>query len=284
LSRHRRGLRVRAGLHLRPGLHIRPGQQIRSAAFIAAAITLLVAAIVIVILLLSRHDGAATTHQPSAAPRPSPAVGALFARSAGGHLGGHFCTGSVVDSPGGDLVLTAAHCLAGHTAQQIAFIPGYVNGRAPYGIWTATRIIEDQNWQSSADPDDDFAFLVVSRPGSAVELQSLTGGEAIGIDGQAGVLVTVAGYPDGGNTQIRCQNTVILFSPTQLEFECTGYTDGTSGGPFLVDATSTGNPGTVIGVIGGYQQGGDSPSVSYAARFGPRMAALYQTAKVESAP
>jgi V8-like Glu-specific endopeptidase len=284
LSRHRRDLRIRVGLHLRPGLHIRPGQQVRSAALIAAAVTVVVAVLIILVVLISRQDGSPAAHRPNAAAAgPSPAVGALFARTAGGQLGSHFCTASVVDSPSGDLVLTAAHCLAGYSAQQIAFVPGYASGRAPYGVWTVTRIIEDRNWQSSADPDDDFAFLVVSRTGSPVKLQSLTGSEVVGIDGQAGGLVTVAGYPDGANSQIRCRNTLLLFSPTQLEFDCAGYTDGTSGGPFLVDATSSG-VGTVIGVIGGYQQGGDSSSVSYAARFGTSMTALYRTAKAESAP
>jgi hypothetical protein len=32
----------------------------------------------------------------------------------------------------------------------------------------------------------------------------------------------------------------------------------------------------VVGVIGGYEQGGLSPSVSYAARFETNMAALYK--------
>jgi hypothetical protein len=36
--------------------------------------------------------------------------------------------------------------------------------------------------------------------------------------------------------------------------------------------------GTVIGVIGGYEQGGDTPSVSYSARFGSSVRALYNKA------
>jgi hypothetical protein len=32
-------------------------------------------------------------------------------------------------------------------------------------------------------------------------------------------------------------------------------------------------------VIGGYEQGGDTPDVSYAAAFGPAVAALYQRAQ-----
>jgi hypothetical protein len=34
----------------------------------------------------------------------------------------------------------------------------------------------------------------------------------------------------------------------------------------------------VIGVIGGYEQGGDTPSVSYSARFGQAVRNLYNTA------
>jgi hypothetical protein len=38
--------------------------------------------------------------------------------------------------------------------------------------------------------------------------------------------------------------------------------------------------GTVIGVIGGYQQGGATEAISYAAVPGPRIAALYRAATV----
>jgi hypothetical protein len=36
-------------------------------------------------------------------------------------------------------------------------------------------------------------------------------------------------------------------------------------------------------VIGGYQQGGDSPAVSYAAMFGQNVLSLYVTAQWDSA-
>ncbi|HXF20282.1 MAG TPA: hypothetical protein VN597_07475 [Streptosporangiaceae bacterium] len=36
--------------------------------------------------------------------------------------------------------------------------------------------------------------------------------------------------------------------------------------------------GTVIGVIGGYQQGGNTPSVSYSAGFGRAVRTLYEAA------
>jgi hypothetical protein len=48
----------------------------------------------------------------------TPAVGALFTIS-GGHLGTHFCTASVVNSPVKDLVITAAHCMHGKQPGQV---------------------------------------------------------------------------------------------------------------------------------------------------------------------
>jgi hypothetical protein len=77
-------------------------------------------------------------------------------------------------------------------------------------------------------------------------------------------------------------NWTKLFSPTQLEFDCGGYTDGTSGGPFLANVSASSGQGTVIGVIGGYEQGGDLPQVSYSVAFGAAVAVLYQTAKAAS--
>jgi V8-like Glu-specific endopeptidase len=207
----------------------------------------------------------------------TPAVGALFTVTSGGGLGGHFCSASVVDSPARDLVITAAHCVGGGGSSQIAFVPAYDNGRMPYGIWRVIRVIVDQSWISSANPNADVAFLTVSAPDGA-RIQDITGGERLGIGQAAGQYVRVIGYPQATNVPIRCGNLARRFSPTQLVFDCGGYTDGTSGGPLLDDVNPTTGLGTVIGVIGGYQQGGDTPSVSYAARFGALVADLYKTA------
>jgi hypothetical protein len=63
-----------------------------------------------------------------------------------------------------------------------------------------------------------------------------------------------------------------------MVFECANYTDGTSGGPFLANVSARTGEGWVIGVIGGYQNGGDTPDVSYSPRFFSAILALYQTA------
>ncbi len=218
----------------------------------------------------------------TATPGQAQTVGALFTLTPTGALGSHFCTASVVDSPTGNLLVTAAHCVSARSAGEVAFVPDYADGRMPYGIWMVTRVFVDQAWSSSADPDDDFAFLVVSQRGSKANIQQFTGGEAIETGTPAGQKVKVAGYPDGAGTVIACVNTAMAYSPTQFVFDCGGFADGTSGSPLLVGITTPGSPGTVIGVIGGFQQGGDTPSVSYAARFSTDMAALYRTAVAEA--
>jgi V8-like Glu-specific endopeptidase len=210
----------------------------------------------------------------------TPAVGALFTIS-DGRLGTHFCTASVVHSPQGDLILTAAHCLTGYSVTSpasIAFVPGYVDGATPEGIWPVTRIFVDRQWEAAADPDDDFAFLTVAQPGSSTPIEYVTGAEHLGTGESAAAVTRVVGYPDTLAQPIVCQNRTSMFSSTQMQFDCGGFTEGTSGSPFLVDPGGSGGAVSVIGVIGGYEQGGDSPSVSYAAALGANAQALYDVA------
>jgi len=206
----------------------------------------------------------------------TPAVGALFTLS-GGRLGSHFCTASVIHSPNGDLVITAAHCVSG-SAADLAFVPGYNAGAAPYGIWIVTRVYVDASWSASSDPDDDVAFLRVSQPGSTVPIEDVTGAERLRTGAPARQLVEVIGYPDSADQAVTCRNWTREPMADQLEFDCGGYTDGTSGGPFLADVDPRTGRGTVIGVIGGYEQGGLTPQVSYSAMFGADVMALYQVA------
>ena len=163
-------------------------------------------------------------------PGTSPAVGALFHIT--GHitsrttnrgdrpqLGSHFCTASVVNSPSGDLVMTAAHCVSGLAAGQIAFVPGYRDGATPFGVWTVTSVIVDRAWLAAASPDDDVAFLVVRRAGTAASVQSFTGGERLGIGQPVGQLVQVTGYPQTTGAPVTCLNRANWLSPAQMQFD-----------------------------------------------------------------
>jgi V8-like Glu-specific endopeptidase len=204
------------------------------------------------------------------------AVGALFTTKSG-KLSQHFCTASVVHSPNGDLAVTAAHCVTG--VGSVVFVPGYDNGKMPYGIWPVTHVYTTQKWQSSSDPDDDFAFLQLgSADSESGPIENITGAEQLGAGWKSHTFVQVIGYPDATNQPVWCANWTQSFSSTQLQFDCGDYTNGTSGGPFLAAVSESSGQGTVIGVIGGYEQGGDTPSVSYSAVFGPDVDTLYQTA------
>lgn len=211
----------------------------------------------------------------------TPAVGALFTTTGSGKLGTHFCTASVVHSPHGDLAITAAHCVWHHSGV-IDFVPGYHGGNAPYGIWTVSKVIVDQAWSASANQDDDVAFLILSKPGSGTKIENVTGAERMGSGQPASPPVQVIGYPDGGDRPVTCRGPTSVPLPRQLEFDCGRYTNGTSGGPFLFNVDPATGDGTVIGVIGGYQQGGDLPQISYSAAFGLNVEALYQTAVSQS--
>ena len=208
----------------------------------------------------------------------TPAVGALFTTSEG-TLAHHFCTASVVSSPHGDLAITAAHCVSGTSG--VVFVPGYDRGAAPYGVWTVTKVYVDRSWQTSADPDDDVAFLQVGQPGSSVPVEDVTGAEQVATGTPTRQLVEAIGYPDSGDDPIACRNWTREPMSDQLEFDCGGYTNGTSGGPFLADVDPQTGQGTVIGVIGGYEQGGLAPQISYSSLFGASVAALYQLAAAD---
>jgi V8-like Glu-specific endopeptidase len=181
------------------------------------------------------------------------------------------------------MVITAAHCMAGYMAspQQVTFIPGYHDGKAPYGVWTTARVIVDNAWAAAADPDDDVAFLIVTGSSGATRIENLTGAEQLGVGHSAGV-VRVVGYPNSGARPIACQNQATVFSTWQLRFDCAGFTNGTSGGPFLANVSPATGNGLVVGVIGGYEQGGYTTAVSYSAAFGANVSALYRSAVAAS--
>ncbi len=214
------------------------------------------------------------------------AVGALFVRESDGKLR-HFCTASVVHSPQGDLAITAAHCMQYVTVSlygDVYFAPGFHDGKFPYGLWIVRQVFVDSNWQAHHDANDDFAFIVVGKPGQRVEKK--TGAEQLETNFKLPQTVDVVGYPDDTNLPVFCIGPVThlhLAGYQQLVFDCGGYPDGTSGGPFLTHVSRKTGTGKVIGVIGGYQAGGDTPSISYSARFLDNVADLYKVATATSA-
>jgi V8-like Glu-specific endopeptidase len=187
-----------------------------------------------------------------------------------------------VHSPHENLLITAAHCMIGKHLQpagSIVFAPGYHGGKFPHGVWQVTAKFVDTRWSSERDPNDDVAFLVAGRPGRHIE--KYTGAEFLEADQKLPVRVNVIGYPDTTSRPITCTGPARSYDPgklRQIVFDCGGYTDGTSGGPFLAHVRAKTGLGSVIGVIGGFQQGGNTPSISYSSKFRANVLALYKIA------
>ncbi|WP_225824698.1 trypsin-like peptidase domain-containing protein [Streptomyces naphthomycinicus] len=205
------------------------------------------------------------------ATRSSARVGALFAADrAGGPAGAHFCTASVVHSPGGDLVVTAAHCV--DDSGDLVFVPGYRDGRAPYGVWEVTRRFLPAGWAEGRDEDSDLAFAVVAgRSGEGLEDTVGANAFAPGVATGA-TAVTVTGYPDSRETPITCTNRPSPRGSTQQRIDCPDFTGGTSGSPWI------NGDHQVVGVLGGHDEGGATADVSYSVVLGHEAGELYARA------
>ena len=206
-----------------------------------------------------------------------PTIGALFYTTGSG---AHFCTASVVDSQRENLIVTAAHCVysSGYSVN-IEFVPGYHDGRRPYGTWLVQAVVVATGWRQRHDPNLDFAFLTVVPPGgSGRPIQQVTGGLRLGIHSGYTHWIRLIGYNDTTSDPVRCANHSSEFRSGQMVFYCYGYRDGTSGGPWVIDFTSRG-AGTLFGVIGGYETGGDYDWASYSAAFGASALSLYRRAE-----
>jgi V8-like Glu-specific endopeptidase len=184
----------------------------------------------------------------------------------------HYCTASVINGGHGNLLITAAHCLygSGGYRKHVAFVPKYDAGKEPYGIWTAKRLTVTSGWKKSRDKDLDFGFIALNKR-SGKQIKTVTGTNVLAINTGYRNWVNVDGYPmvayAKSDHPIYCRNwTKKKFKYTR-EFDCAGYYGGTSGSPFLWHENYGAGTGKVVGVIGGYQEGGDVDYISYSSIF-----------------
>ncbi|MFJ5232188.1 trypsin-like serine peptidase [Kitasatospora sp. NPDC088391] len=215
-------------------------------------------------------DRPTVTSSPAAPDRAADRVGQLFLD---GLDGARFCTASVVHGGSGSLLITAAHCVAprGVPVSGLVFAPGYRDGRAPYGSWPVTGVKVDPHWGTGEDDERyDVAFLTVDRLDGR-RIEDVLGAERFSTDG-GDAEVTVTGYPNAGTAPVTCRTRAVTAGENGRRFDCAGFPDGTSGSPWV-----TGD-GRVVGVIGGYQEGGDTADTSYSPVFDERTAELYRQA------
>lgn len=197
---------------------------------------------------------------------PDPRVGAVF-RDGGNR---HVCTGAVLHSAGGDLVLTAAHCLLGPA--KTTFVPGFAGGAGPADIWTVDAVYFDRRWMSSRDPRADYAIARVS--GSRGTVEGRVGSAlALGAAPPSGTRLSVTGYPAGvGGGPVGCQGNSSVTDSGFPSLPCAGLVGGTSGAPW-VDGTR------VVGLVGGFEGGGCTENLSYSPPFDEHTAQLLARAE-----
>ena len=118
-----------------------------------------------------------------------------------------------------------------------------------------------------------------SRPNAA------GGANQLGIDPGYRNLVRVTGYPASADAPVSCVNWSSEQSPSQLRFDCGGFTGGTCGSPWVTRLDPRTRTGTIVGVLGGYQQCGSTDAISYSSYLGEEVQRLYRQAVAdETAP
>jgi V8-like Glu-specific endopeptidase len=212
----------------------------------------------------------------------------------------HFrCSGSVINSPAGNTVLTAGHCVIepgpGIRATNIVYIPGYRDGAEPYGAWPATTFATTPEWESTTSTGDasdsdeagDMALLTLAnRPADGATIQSVTGAFGIGFNQPRAQIPNYFeyGYPaqtpyNGDRLYERdttYQGDDPSFSPATMAI-ATDFNGGSSGGPWLA-----GSPLVALSV-NDYTYN-TMPGFMFGPYFGSIAQQLYSTVQPAAAP
>ncbi|MBD0695329.1 trypsin-like serine peptidase [Streptomyces sp. CBMA123] len=225
-----------------------------------------------------------------------PQAGAFFWTDVNGT--GRTCSASVVHSPDHDLVLSAGHCLKGYAGpsprRNLGFVPQYHDGLKPFGVFPvkADGIYLAQEYYDRGEHAGaayDFGFAVTEPNQDGRPLEDATGAVRLLTDtGYVHAPVRMIGYPGGAQKPLECLSWTTRWAgddpadPGTFErIVCDGFTGGTSGGPMLIPWFGG---WAVIGLVGGYHTGGNTPQVSYSAPFTSAIRALYEAATTGAPP
>ncbi len=227
-------------------------------------------------------QGATGSSWPDGGP-VARATGKVFFTLAGTD---YVCSAAAVTSPRADVVVTAGHCVsdgAGHWATNWTFVPGYTDGTAPYGRWTARRFFTPPQWVNGAAQRDDVAFVTVS-PAPGATVGALAGDWGLGISfgthpGQEAVFGYPAESPYNGQELSYCEGATHPdpYHATSDSGVACAMTEGASGGPWLSGFDASSGSGTITSVSS-FKYGDGSPAL-YAPPLGPEAAALYRQAE-----
>ncbi|MGW1493022.1 trypsin-like serine peptidase [Streptomyces sp. NPDC002402] len=155
------------------------------------------------------------------------------------------CSGDSVTSQNGSTVITAGHCVKyqGSWHTNWVFVPGYNNGQAPYGQWSATKTFSTTQWVASEDINYDVGAAVVAPLGGKT-LAATVGGQGLSFNGGYNKPMYAFGFPAAspydGTKLIYCSGNSskdFLFSQDH-SLGC-NMTGGSSGGPWFTSFSET---------------------------------------------
>ncbi|WP_024366777.1 trypsin-like serine peptidase [Arthrobacter sp. TB 26] len=199
-------------------------------------------------------------------------------------LGGtnYVCSGNSVSSTNKSTVSTAGHCVnegPGAFATKFTFVPAYLNGSAPYGMWTAKALYAPTQWSSGGDMTYDTGFAVMNTL-NGQKLADVVGASGVQFNAARGLSYKSFGYPAAapfnGESLKSCSGTATN-DPYNPQFNSQGIpcnmTGGSSGGPWFIGSSSTGYQNSVNSY--GY---GSKSTTMYGPYWGSVIQQAYSTA------
>jgi hypothetical protein len=162
-----------------------------------------------------------------------------------------YCSGTAIDSPSRQLVLTAGHCVnnghdGGRTvwSQYLEFVPAFSAGRAPFGAFVARRgaVFAPKPWTEHGNTDFDVGAFLTRPNRLGVNLaDAVGGGAAIVLGLSRHQRFRTFGYPGNAKRLQGCNSPYTgddrlsfpLAGPPTLGIRC-HWAPGASGGGWLI--------------------------------------------------
>jgi V8-like Glu-specific endopeptidase len=180
---------------------------------------------------------------------PYSTVGKLFFRQGDNF---YFCSAASIGNNG---IWTAGHCIHkgdGTTwSRDVVFVPGYQNGNAPFGVWSADVLWITPEWFTSGDLRYDMGGVVL-KPNGGFTISQVVGALGFAYNQANSLHWMNIAYPSSspfnGATQQICAASFAYADanqsdPSPVAMGC-DMTSGSSGGPWILDfsgPTSTQN-------------------------------------------
>ncbi|MGW8380660.1 peptidase [Streptomyces sp. ODS28] len=192
------------------------------------------------------------------------------------------CSGDAVTSGNKSTVVTAGHCvkLEGKWHTNWTFVPGYHDGQAPYGKWSASKTLTTPQWEKSEDINYDVGAAVVS-PLDGKKLTDVVGGQGLSFNSGYRQDMYAFGYPAAspydGSKLIYCSGRTFKdFLQSKDHGMSCNMTGGSSGGPWFTKFDEKTGKGLQSSVNSfGYTF---LPNVMFGPYFGEDAKALYEKA------